>query len=183
MRDVLGEVFIEVEGTDLSTINNEAGGHRIQRIPPTEKKGRVHTSTITVAVIDPTIQKLEYKESDTRIEWYSGTGNGGSNRNKKQCSCRITHIQSGLVSTAQTRSRQTSFDEAQSSLIESLKKKNYIEKKTLIDADRKQQVGSGMRGDKIRTIRFRDNIVSDHITGKKMAADRYMKGYIDELWN
>jgi peptide chain release factor 1 len=142
----------------------------------------VHTSTVTVAVIDPTIQKIEYKESDFKIEWFSGTGAGGQHRNKHQNSCRITHLLTGEVATAQCRSRQDSQNQAKSALLEQLKTKDYREFKSVLDSNRKQQVGSGMRGDKIRTYRFQDDIVKDHITGKQASVKQVLKGNFDLLW-
>ena len=146
-------------------MNNEPGGHRIQRVPPTERKGRVHTSTVTVAVIDsedawtaPTISK-----NDLKIEWYSGTGAGGQYRNKHQNSCRITHIPSGIVAKAECRSRQNSLDSAMAELqrrLDHLQERQYNNN---IACDRKAQIGSGMRGDKIRTYRFQDDRVHDHM--------------------
>jgi peptide chain release factor 1 len=165
-------------------LDNEAGGHRIQRVPPTERKGRVHTSTVTVAVIDGeehckpvTIQQL-----DLKIEWYSGTGAGGQHRNKHQNSCRITHLPTGLVVTAQTRSRQNSLDEAMSTLNQKLDETTKRSYNSVIDSDRKRQVGSGMRGDKIRTYRFQDDVVQDHLTGKKAKCQQILKGNFDLLW-
>jgi len=182
VRDTPSEIFVEVQGDDLGKLENEAGGHRIQRNPPTERKGRIHTSTVTVAVIDPTIQKIEYKDSDFSIEWFSGTGAGGQHRNKHQNSCRITHLPTGEVATAQCRSRQDSQNQAKSALLEQLKTKNYRELKSALDSNRKQQVGSGMRGDKIRTYRFQDDIVKDHITGKSASVKQVLKGNFDLLW-
>lgn len=182
IRNLPGELFIEVEGADLSQLEKEAGGHRIQRIPPTERKGRVHTSTVTVAITDPTIRKVDYRESDFRIEWYSGTGCGGQFRNKHQNSCRMTHVPTGQTATAQCRSRQNSLEQAKKSLINTLQSAHYTQAKADLNFTRKNQVGSGMRGDKIRTIRFQDNTVLDHRTNKRMTADMYMKGYMDRLW-
>lgn len=166
----------------MSHLEKEAGGHRIQRIPPTERKGRVHTSTVTVAVIDPTIHQEDYKESDFRIEWFSGTGAGGQHRNKHQNSCRVTHIPTGLVSTAQCRSRVNSLEEAKSSLLEQLKFNNFREKKMTLDSERKIQVGSGMRGDKIRTYRFQDDVVKDHMSGKSGSVKQVLRGYFNLMW-
>lgn len=179
-----GEVAIEVQGADLSGLDNEPGGHRIQRVPPTERKGRVHTSTVTVAVIDsedvwttPTIAK-----SDLKIEWYSGTGAGGQHRNKHQNSCRITHIPTGLVVKAECRSRQNSLDSAMAEIQRRLDEQCQRQYNNTIASDRKRQVGSGQRGDKIRTYRFQDDVVQDHLTGKRAKCSQILKGNIDHLW-
>ncbi len=163
-------------------LENEAGGHRIQRVPPTERKGRVHSSTVTVAIINPEIKEKEYSDADFKIEWYSGTGAGGQHRNKHQNSCRITHINTGQVATAQCRSRLNSLEQAKTSLLEQLKfgdKKEYYSE---LSANRKNQVGSGMRGDKMRTYRFQDDIVKDHATGNSASVVKVLKGNFDLLW-
>lgn len=181
--DAQNELVIEITGKDLSGLNNEAGGHRIQRIPPTERKGRVHTSTVTVAVIDLN-QKVDFtvKDSDLKIEWYSGTGAGGQHRNKHQNSCRITHIPTGTVVTSQCRSRQNSLEEARSVLLKRLKYEATSSHYALIADSRKKQVGSGMRGDKIRTYRFQDDIVQDHLTSREGSCIKVLKGHFDMLW-
>lgn len=137
---------------------------------------------MTVAVIDPTIQEKEYKDSDFRIEWYSGTGAGGQHRNKHQNSCRITHLSTGQIATAQCRSRINSLEQAKESLLLQLKGHDIFEQKITVSKDRKQQVGSGMRGDKIRTYRFQDDIVKDHITGKNASVSKVLRGFFDLLW-
>jgi len=179
---VPGETFIQVEGQDLTALEQEAGGHRIQRVPPTERKGRVHTSTVTVAVIDPTIEEVKYENTDFKIEWYSGTGAGGQHRNKHQNSCRITHLPTGLVATAQCRSRLNSQESAMEALVSQLKGGALSEQKLALAQDRKQQVGSGMRGDKIRTYRFQDDIVKDHNSGKSASVNKVLKGFFDLMW-
>lgn len=178
-------MHILVEGTDLSALDNECGGHRIQRIPPTERKGRVHTSTVTVAVIDriEANRASTIPESDLKIEWYSGTGAGGQHRNKHQNSCRITHIPTGLVVTSQTRSRQNSYNLAVAEIqqqVDELAKRQY---NNTIASDRKRQVGTGMRGDKIRTYRFQDDRVQDHVTGKIASTKKVLAGNFDLLWS
>ena len=178
-------MHILVEGTDLSGLENECGGHRIQRVPPTERKGRVHTSTVTVAVIDRIAENrsASIPICDLKIEWYSGTGAGGQHRNKHQNSCRITHIPSGLVATAQTRSRQNSYDLAIQSIqlaVDTEAKRCYNNN---IASTRKDQVGSGMRGDKIRTYRFQDDRVQDHVTQKVASTKKVLQGNFDLLWN
>ena len=178
-------MHILVEGTDLSGLENECGGHRIQRVPPTERKGRVHTSTVTVAVIDPTKSQraVAIPSIDLKIEWYSGTGAGGQHRNKHQNSCRITHIPSGLVATAQTRSRQNSYNLAIQNIQKELDTAAKRQYNSQIASTRKDQVGTGMRGDKIRTYRFQDDRVQDHITQKIASTKRVLQGNFDLLWN
>ena len=151
-------------------------------MPPTERKGRVHTSTVTVAVVDPTPTKVDIKENDLRVEWFAGTGCGGQYKNKHQNSCRLIHIPTGLMQTAQTRSRKNSYDLAYNELVKEVNRVTRYKQETKTAGIRKQQVGSGMRGDKVRTIRFQDNVIVDHRTNKKMQADKFMKGFIDELW-
>ena len=180
--EYLGELHIEVKGTDLSGLYNESGGHRIQRVPPTERKGRVHTSTVTVAITDPAEVTAKVNESDLRIEWYSGTGAGGQHRNKHQNSCRITHIPTGTVATAQCRSRQNSLDQALSTIHKTVDEMVKNQYNNVIASDRRQQVGSGMRGDKIRTYRFQDDVVKDHVTNKSNSVKKVLGGNFDLLW-
>jgi len=137
---------------------------------------------VTVAVIDPTIKETQYTDSDFKIEWYSGTGAGGQHRNKHQNSCRITHITSGLVSTAQCRSRLNSLEQAKTSLLSRLAEDDRSKVNGEIASNRKQQVGSGMRGDKMRTYRFQDDIVTDHQTGARGSVKKVLSGYFDLLW-
>ena len=182
-----GELFLEVEGDDtIEKLYSEAGGHRIQRIPPTERKGRVHTSTVTVAVIENCEQthgKDSLLASEFRVEWFSGTGSGGQHRNKHQNSCRLIHIPSGNVATAQCRSRTESYRLAKQVLLTQLECNDRMAQKSIVCANRKAQVGSGMRGDKIRTYRFQDDIVKDDRTGKSASTTKVLKGYFDLLWD
>ena len=163
-------------------LDKEAGGHRIQRVPPTERKGRVHTSTVTVAVIDPTVEEIKLNDSDFRIEWYSGTGAGGQHRNKHQNSCRLTHLPTGKIATAQCRSRLNSLEQAKEALTTELTNGNNREQKLALAYTRKTQVGSGMRGDKIRTYRFQDDVVKDHLSEKSASVAKVLKGNFDLLW-
>ena len=178
----LGEIHIEVQAADLSQLDNEPGGHRIQRVPPTERKGRVHTSTVTVAVIDPTQAQFSINDSDLRIEWYSGTGCGGQYRNKHQNSCRLTYIPTGTVVTAQCRSRQNSLEQAKKEIVSRVQAQVASEHYGKTANLRKTQVGTGMRGDKIRTYRFQDDVVKDHLTNKTSSVKRVLAGNFDLLW-
>lgn len=121
--------------------------------------------------------------SDFKIEWYSGTGAGGQHRNKHQNSARITHIPTGIVETAQCRSRENSLAEAMSQLNKRLDNAASNEHYSITMTDRKDQVGSGMRGDKIRTYRFQDDVVQDHQSGKKHLTSKILSGYFDLLWS
>jgi len=168
---------------DLSELNKEAGGHRIQRVPPTERKGRVHSSTVTVAVVESaSVKSVAFNERDFRIDWYSGTGAGGQHRNRHRNSCRITHLASGLVVTAQCRSRENSLTEAKLTVLDRLSKNQSSQAHEALASNRKGQVGSGMRGDKIRTYRFQDNIAKDHQTSRQAPLDRVLAGNFDLLW-
>ena len=184
INEYLGEIHLEIEGTDLLGLDNEPGGHRIQRVPPTERKGRVHTSTVTVAIIDAAESQraVAIPSIDLKIEWYSGTGAGGQHRNKHQNSARVTHIPTGIVVTAQCRSRQNSLNQALETIqiqVNSIVKTQHDKS---VAGERKSQVGSGMRGDKIRTYRFQDDKVADHITGRSAKCGQVLKGNFDLLW-
>jgi peptide chain release factor 1 len=140
---------------------------------------------VTVAVIDR-IEELtssSIPESDLKVEWYSGTGAGGQHRNKHQNSCRITHIPSSLVATAQTRSRQNSYALAIQNIQKELDTDAKRQYNNNIASTRKDQVGTGMRGDKIRTYRFQDDRVQDHLTGKTASTKKVLAGHFDLLWN
>jgi peptide chain release factor 1 len=152
-------------------------------VPPTERNGRVHSSTVTVAVLKSNTQKRrEFADKDFRVEWFSGTGGGGQYRNKHQNSCRLIHIETGLVESAQCRSRANSYKEAKEALIRRIEAMDANTHHQHTASIRKNQVGSGMRGDKIRTYRFRDDIVTDHESGKSASCTKVMKGNFDLLW-
>ena len=180
----LGECSLEVEGADLSGLDNEPGGHRIQRVPPTERKGRVHTSTVTVAVVDrmTEIESVAIPQNELKVEWYSGTGAGGQYRNKHQNSCRITHLPTGIIAKAECRSRTNSLDEAMAAIQTRVDKAAEQCYNNSIANTRKDQVGSGMRGDKIRTYRFQDDRVQDHVSGLAAKCSTVLKGNFDLLW-
>jgi peptide chain release factor 1 len=156
-------------------------------VPPTERRGRVHTSTVTVAVVDPNVTISDVysmrKDTDFRIEWFSGSGAGGQHRNKHQNSCRVHHIPTGLSEARQGRERTANLRDAKEALNRLLDQAARGELGSVLASERKDQVGTGMRGDKTVTIRFQDDRVTHHETGKSMSAARYMKGYMDEVWS
>lgn len=163
---------------------NEAGGHRIQRIPPTEKRGRVHSSTVTVAVIErsASVRDATIAERDLRIRWFSGTGAGGQHRNKHQCSVELTHLPTGITRKAETRSRENSMRLALTSLEEAVSTGMAKQASAAVNDDRSRQIGLGMRADKRRTWRFRDDSVTDDLTGMTTSCSRAMRGHVDAMW-
>lgn len=183
-----GVIILEIECDQefFNRLKNESGGHRIQRVPPTERKGRVHTSTVTVAVIDcndKSSDKFKKRSnSDFKIEWYSGTGKGGQHRNKHQNSARVTHLPTGIVETSQNRSRENSLDEAMQRINFRLDELAKNDHRSVVKVERQNQVGSGMRGDKIRTYRFQDDVVQDHQSGKRSSTAKILSGNFDLLW-
>ena len=143
----------------------------------------VHTSTVTVAVLDPdSAVQVTVVEKDLKVEWYSGSGAGGQHRNKHQNSCRMTHVPTGLVRKAETRSRENSrrlaLEEIEKALAQISQDKNHQEANAL----RRGQVGSGMRGDKRRTYRFQEDTVKDHVSNKQARCSRVLLGEFDQLW-
>jgi peptide chain release factor 1 len=161
---------------------NEAGGHRIQRIPDTERKGRVHTSTVCVSVLEGERKTLDVRDSDFSVRFYSGTGKGGQRRNKVMSCVTVTHLPSGLTQNVNGRSGSTNEAEAKRLLIERLAAATNTQSASEMNDIRAAQVGSGMRGDKRRTYRFRDDSIEDHITNRMVSARRFMRGDIDLLW-
>lgn len=156
-------------------------------MPPTEKRGRVHTSTVTVSVIDPNSLEInpdyqKISDKDFKVEWFSGTGAGGMHRNKKMNSCRLIHTPTGLVETRQGRKREANLKQAKDALLVLLRDKQYNHRSSHFKVVKKNQVGSGMRGDKIRTYRFQDDQVTDHNTKKSAPVSKIMRGRFDLLW-
>lgn len=175
--------ILDVSGKDLSGLRQEAGGHRIQRIPPTEKRGRVHTSSVTVAVFDSKdVRPTEFCEADFRIEWFSGTGAGGQHRNKCQNSCRVIHGVTGLSESRQGRSREANKRDAIVALSEKLGRLSLSNRSAKINQVRSEQIGEGFRGDKIRTYRQKDDLVTNHLNGRKARYKDVMRGNINQLW-
>ena len=177
-------MILAVTGHDLGLLDHEAGGHRIQRVPPTERRGRVHTSTVTVAIMDQQVHDVgKIHVDDLDIGWFSGTGPGGQNRNKVMASCRLVHRPTGIVSTAQTRSRTNSFNQAMEQLCKRVTELQRCQSTLQDKVVRKGQIGSGQRGDKIRTIQFQNDSAVDHRSNKRITAAHYLKGYMDQLWS
>ncbi len=157
---------------------HEGGGHRWQRVPPTEKRDRVQTSTVTVAVLDPEASTTaRVREQDVEITTARGSGPGGQKRNKTESCVIATHRPSGMVvrvdnERSQSQNRRLALDV----LSARLAAQETETRERARERDRRQQVGSGMRGDKIRTYRERDNLVTDHRSGSKGRLDVWQRG-------
>lgn len=164
------------------SLKQEVGSHRFQRIPPTERKGRTHTSSVKVALIDAEIKETKLLEKDLKVSWFSGTGKGGQRRNKCQTSCRMVHVPSGISETRTSgRSRDQNYEDCKRSIEERLNQLD-LQDLSVRKGEQYKAAGSGQRGDKIRTIRFQDNQAWDDRTGKVISAKAYMNGGMKEFW-
>ncbi len=157
---------------------DEAGGHRWQRVPPNEKRGRVHSSTITVAVL-PEPTAVEVNVAERELDWSTcyGTGPGGQKRNKTESTVLLTHRPTGLQIRCETsRSQQHNRVAALGLLRARLWALEAARVAGARAAERREQVGSGMRGDKRRTVRAQDGTVVDHLTGRRWELRGYLRG-------
>ena len=161
---------------------NEVGNHRWQRVPPTEKKGRVHTSSITVAILDENeYNEVTLQAYEIRIETTRGTGPGGQHRNTTDSTVVITHDGTGIKVVRNGRCQHKNKEEA---LIEINKRVNEFYRTghtNLASEERKEQIGDGGRSDKRRTYRVKDSIVLDHVTNKSASLKDILRGKISLL--
>jgi peptide chain release factor 1 len=157
---------------------DEAGGHRWQRIPPNDKRGRVQTSTITVAVLpEPTAAELRIAPRDLDWVFCRGSGAGGQHRNKTESCAVVTHLPTGLAVRCETERSQHQNRETALGLLRARLHAAEMERRSAARADdRRRQVGSGMRGDKRRTIRCQEGMVVDHVTGRTWSLRDYERG-------
>lgn len=162
---------------------HEPGGHRVQRCPPNEKRGRIHTSTITVSVLeDINHAGITIKESELRWKFCRGSGKGGQHRNVTDSAVHLTHIPSGISVRVENERSQRRNKEIALSIIKAKINESNVEKlNKSIKAKKKKQVGSGQRGDKIRTVRMQDGQVTDHRLGIKMRLKSYERGDFSKL--
>lgn len=160
----------------------EAGGHRFQRVPPTEKKGRRQSSTVTVAVLpEPTRQELNIRSSDLKYETYRGTGPGGQHRNTSDTAVRVTHLPTGIQACSEIKSQAQNKKLALNALMARLAARQENKAARDRNSKRKGQVGTGMRSDKIRTVAYQRGRVENHVNGKRMKIRDYEKGLVELL--
>jgi peptide chain release factor 1 len=179
------EAICTVEGRGAySRLKFESGVHRVQRVPATEASGRIHTSTVTVAVLPEAEEvDIQINANDLRIDVFRSTGPGGQSVNTTDSAVRITHLPSGLVVTCQDeKSQHKNKAKALKVLRARLYDQELTRRKAAIDQNRRTQVGSGERAEKIRTYNFPQNRVTDHrigLTAHNLNA--VMEGALDDL--
>ena len=179
------EVIFEIRGKGAySKLKYESGVHRVQRVPATESQGRIHTSTATVAVLAEVDDvEIEIPESEIEIEVYRSSGAGGQNVQKNSTAVRLTHKPSGMVVTCQDeRSQLQNKLRALSILRARLYEIEEEKRRASIESDRRSQVGTGERSEKIRTYNYPQNRVTDHRIGlSNYNLPSVMDGNIDEF--
>ncbi len=179
------EVVFSIEGKGAySRLKFESGVHRVQRVPSTESSGRIHTSTITVAVL-PEVEEVDVdiNPNDLRIDTYRASGAGGQHINKTDSAIRITHIPTGLVVACQDeRSQHKNKDRAMKILRSKLYEIAQEQQTNEVAQDRKNQVGTGDRSERIRTYNYPQGRVTDHrINLTLYKLDQVLDGDLDEI--
>ena len=179
------EVSFMIEGQGAySRLKFESGVHRVQRVPETESGGRIHTSTVTVAVL-PEAEDVDFEinPADLQIDTFRASGAGGQHINKTESAIRITHIPTGVIVECQDeRSQHKNKDKALKVLRSRLYEAELQKQQDAIAADRKSQVGTGDRSERIRTYNFPQGRVTDHRIGLTLyKLEAIMNGDIDEI--
>ena len=179
------EIIFELEGENtFSKMKNEAGVHRVQRIPQTEKSGRIHTSTISVAVLrKPKREEIKIGPGDLKFDFYKASGHGGQYVNKRMTAVRATHLPTGIVVTCQTeRSLQQNKESAVSILAAKLLEKKETKEFEKLSKERREQIGQAKRAEKIRTYNFPQDRLTDHRIKKSWHnIEDIMAGKLDKI--
>jgi peptide chain release factor 1 len=179
------EIIFQIQGKGAySRLKYERGVHRVQRVPVTEASGRIHTSTATIAVL-PEANEVEVniRSEDIKLEFYHSSGAGGQNVNKVATAVRITHLTTGMVVACQDeRSQLKNRMKAMAVMRARLLEKEQNKQEEQLIKERRSQVGTGERSEKIRTYNFPQDRLTDHRIGKNFHnLPRIMSGDIDEL--
>jgi peptide chain release factor 1 len=180
------EVVFQLSGKDVfSKMKWEGGVHRVQRIPKTEKSGRIHTSTATVAVLrkPKESERIKINPNDLKIDFYKASGPGGQYVNKRMTAVRITHLPTNIVVTCQTeRSLQQNKELAMELLEAKLFEKQEMENLEKLTKERREQIGFAKRAEKIRTYNFPQNRLTDHRIKKSWHdLEEILEGNLDKV--
>ena len=181
------EISFMITGKGVySRMKFESGAHRVQRVPDTESSGRIHTSAATVAVL-PVVEDVEIdiNPSDIKMEVYRASGAGGQHVNKTSSAVRLIHVPTGIVAECQTERSQLQNREYAMKLLRSrLYEKERAERDSKLANERKSQVGTGDRSEKIRTYNYPQGRITDHRIGLSIyQMDDFLNGNIDEMIN
>ncbi len=179
------EISLEVKGADVyGKLKFESGAHRVQRVPETESKGRVHTSAATVAVMPKMeMEDVHINRSDLKIDTFRSSGAGGQHINKTESGVRITHLPTGVVvECTEGRSQHSNKEIAEQRLYQKIYEMQQEKLRSSIASQRKSLVGSGDRSEKIRTYNFPQNRITDHrIDLTLYNLDQVMEGDLDKI--
>ena len=179
------EIIFEFRNGDVfSKMKYEGGVHRVQRIPKTEKSGRIHTSTVTVAVLaKPKKAEMRMNPSDLKTDFFKASGPGGQYVNKRMTAVRITHLPSGIVVSCQTERNQLQNKENAMSVLEAkILEKKQREEQEKMSGNRKAQIHTAMRAEKIRTYNFPQDRITDHRIKKSWRnIEEIMDGKLEKI--
>jgi len=181
----LKEIIFELKGDDVfKKIKYEGGVHRVQRIPATEKNGRIHTSTASVAVLPkPKKTEIKIRPEDLKVDTYHSSGPGGQYVNKRMTAVRITHLPTGMIVASQSERNMLQNKENALSILEArILEKKLKEEETKMSGKRKTQIGGAKRAEKIRTYNFPQDRITDHRIKKSWHnLEKILNGDLEEI--